>query len=94
MRKSTISESSYPVTFDSLSDDEKARIYESRAVAYNQLIKLQFQLCYHANISIKDLDAMTKYEYMQFYNELYLQRQAEKEASEELRRKASNHGTK
>lgn len=82
MRKPTINQGSFPITWDSLSEEELDRVYEQRAIAYNQLIKLQFQLSYHAHISIRDLDAMTRYEYMQFYNELMEQKNAEKDAME------------
>lgn len=76
-------EHSWPKRISDLPLDVQEHAYLSAREAYYNLISLQFQLSYHAHISIVDLDNMTKYEYRAFYEELKKQKESEKSAIEE-----------
>lgn len=61
-----------PVRFASFED--------SKVKLYKDLVRLQFELSYHANISIEDSNRMSHPELLLFYSCLKDQKEAEKEA--------------
>lgn len=83
-----ITQDLWPQKVTDLSEETQLEIYNAAGEAYRSLIKLQFQLSYHAHISIRDLDEMSHYEYLLFFEELKEQKEAEKKAVEEASQKS------
>lgn len=82
-----ISISCWPTSVDDLSPQIRAQLSEIGIKAYRQLVKIQFDLCYHAHISIKDSDDMSHPELILFYHELKSQKDAEDSAMREAKSK-------
>jgi hypothetical protein len=85
-----VSENNWPVSVESLSEDYQIKLSEIRLKGYKYLVKLQFDLCYHAHISIEDSSQMSHPELMMFYQALVTQKEAEKEAMESSSKKVNN----
>lgn len=87
IRVSCNSMASWPLEYWEIDPVLLARYEGYRISLYKSVVHIQFELCYHANISIEDSDSMSHPELLLFHSELRKQKEAESEAVETAKSK-------
>lgn len=82
-----ITKNDWPKTISDLSEAEQERYYEIRNTAYYNLIQVEFQLAYHAHISIRDINEMSVHERRTLMEYLKQQKDAEAQAMDKAAHK-------
>jgi len=83
-----IGKDEWPKTLEDFPIEYQEQYYEVRNTAYYNLLQVEFQLQYHAHISIGDQDAMSVHERRTFYELLKQQKQEEQKAMEQASHKS------
>ncbi len=83
-----IGKEEWPKTLEDFPEEYQQQYYEVRNAAYYNLLEIEFQLVYHAHISIRDLDDMSVHERRTFYELLKQQKQEEAKAMEQATHKS------